>query len=44
MKRRIVKIGGKYKWKFSLDAQDWIGLLVVILLACVVLLGEIMRG
>lgn len=44
MKVKVVKKGGKYIRKFSLDTEDWITIIVVVSVFCIALIGTIMRG
>lgn len=45
MKVRVVQKGNKYVKKYSLDVVDWIGLLIVLAILCVVGINMlILRG
>jgi hypothetical protein len=44
MRYRIVKKGGKYVRKFSLDSEDWVTILVVVLVFCMVAINIFLRG
>lgn len=44
MKVKVVKKGGKYIRKFSLDTEDWVTIIVVVLVFCMVAVNIFLRG
>ena len=44
MKVKIVKKGGKYIRKFSLDTEDWVTVIIVVLVSVIALIQFILWG
>ena len=44
MKIRVFRKGNKYKKRFSLDTEDWVTLLVVVVTVVFVLIQILLRG
>ena len=44
MKIKVVGKNGKYRKRFSLDIEDWITIVVVILVLCFVLIQFLLGG
>ena len=44
MRVRVVKKGGKYIRKFSLDSEDWVTIVIVVLVFCMVIINIFLRG
>lgn len=44
MKWVVVKKGDKYKRRLEFEVEDWVCLIIIVGVACLMLLGAIMRG
>lgn len=44
MRKKIIRKGNKYKWRYSLDVDDWLVLAIVVFIANLVMINLIMRG